>query len=260
MPTFCRHNRFVERCPVCSRETSEREAALRPAPPKRARRPGPGAAARAGGRAAQRSGGPDLRVRREARAGDDGYRSELVPGLRASADAERLAEELAFAAARLLALASAPPGLYGEIRERAAEDLEGATWACFLLAYLSPAEGEDPFAGIRAAIAAGPPRGAPALPAHGGAPALPDLEGIVLGPRSSHDPARGPATLLAYLQWVQRGGASAAPSGGGERHPPRGRPPRSPATPPGRPRAASSVSSSDSPFRGCRAPVATTCW
>ena len=36
-----------------------------------------------------------------ARAADDGYEHELVPGLRSSVDAGRLADEMAFSAARL---------------------------------------------------------------------------------------------------------------------------------------------------------------
>jgi hypothetical protein len=59
---------------------------------------------------------------------------------------------------------------------------------CFLCSYLCPLEGEDPFAGIRLALAGGP---------------LPDLEGVPLGPRSSHDPARGSETLRAYRRLVE---------------------------------------------------------
>ena len=44
-------------------------------------------------------------TRRAPRAADDGYRNPLVPGLRATADAERLASALAWAHARL-----EPPG------------------------------------------------------------------------------------------------------------------------------------------------------
>jgi hypothetical protein len=142
-----------------------------------------------------------MRVRREGRAEDDGYRSELVPGLRASADALRLVQELAFSSGRLLALAAEPPDLYGEVRALAGEDLERATWACFLIAYLSPLEGEDPFAGIRIALARAPALGE-----------LPDLDDIPLGARTSHDLNRGTDTLTAYRQWVARGGrADAAP-------------------------------------------------
>jgi hypothetical protein len=68
---------------------------------------------------------------------------------------------------------------------------------CFLSAYLCPLEGgrgSDPFAGIRRA-----------LEADWRAGELPNLDSIPLGPRSSHDPARGDATLRAYLQWAARG-------------------------------------------------------
>jgi hypothetical protein len=57
-------------------------------------------------------GGQEVRVHRESRAGDDGYRSALLPGVRASADANLLAEEIAVAHGRLLALGAAPPDLY----------------------------------------------------------------------------------------------------------------------------------------------------
>ena len=132
----------------------------------------------------------------EQRAEDDGYRSPLATGLRASADAERLAQEIGFAEGRLLALRTAPPDLYGEIREQ--EDPEQAMWMCFLSAYLSPLEGPDPFAGIRKA-----------LQADWRAGELPDLNEIPLGPRTSHDPARGDATLRAYLQWAEHAGSQA---------------------------------------------------
>jgi hypothetical protein len=189
---FCRHNRFIERCPIC------RETVPGLAPPESTRRrPRARASERAaengrasGRRAApRRRGGPELRVRRESRAEDDGYRTALAPGLRASQDAERLAEEIAFADGRLVAITMAPPDLYGEMREQ--EDREQATWMCFLAAYLSPLEGEDPFAGVRRA-----------LEADWRAGELPALEEIALGPRTSHDPAHGDRTLRAYLQWA----------------------------------------------------------
>jgi hypothetical protein len=132
-----------------------------------------------------------VRVRRELRAVDDGHRSPLVPGLRASQDAARLAEELAFGVGRLSVLATAPPDLLGEARAQGASgDLEQATWTCFLIAYLCPLEGSDPFAGIRRVLGDGP----------GG------LEGVPLGPLTSHDPARGDATLRAYRQWAEHAG------------------------------------------------------
>ena len=124
--------------------------------------------------------------------------------MRASADASRLAEEIAFSSGRLAALALQPPGLYGEARTLAAEDLEQATWICFLLAYLSPAEGEDPFAGVRSVLAA-----APGPFELAGAAEL-DIEQVPRGPRSSHEPGRGLETLKAYAEWVQRGGRAGA--------------------------------------------------
>jgi len=194
MPTFCRHSRFIERCPICSKTLPPRT----PSEASSARAKAP-RAARAGSAGTQRRHGHSgaLRIRREGRAEDDGYRSELVPGLRASADASRLAQEIAFSSARLLALAVEPAGLYGEARSLAAHDLERATWTCFLTAYLGPLESEDPFAGIRLALG-------------DGAGELPDLQDIPLGPRTSHNPARGNETLAAYRQWIQRGGTAGA--------------------------------------------------
>jgi hypothetical protein len=197
MQRFCRHNRFVERCPICRETVTPPEGG--------GRRSGAAGAedgldsAHPGRTAAGRRRGTTPRVRRrtgvqvshERRAEDDGYRTPLAPGLRASQDAARLAEEIGFADGRLLALTTAPPDLYGEMREQ--EDPEQAAWMCFLSAYLCPLEGPDPFAGIRRA-----------LEADWRAGELPDLDGVPLGPRTSHDPARGDATLRAYLQWVAR--------------------------------------------------------
>jgi hypothetical protein len=147
-----------------------------------------GGARRASTARARRAG---LQVSRARRAEDDGYRSGLVPGLRASEDAARLAQEIAFADGRLSVMATAPPDLYAEVRE--VRDTEQAAWMCFLSVYLCPLDGADPFVGIRRA-----------LEADWRAGELPDLEEIPLGPRTSHDPARGDATLRAYLQWTAR--------------------------------------------------------
>lgn len=192
MPTFCRHNRFIERCPICSRTLPGNEPAG--GAPRRAR-----AAGQARSATGPRRGATGLRVRREGRAAEDGYANELVPGLRASADAARLAEEIDFAAARLAALAIEPPGLYGEARELAGGELERASWICVLCAYLGPTEEEDPFASIRAVLEAAP--GPAAAGELGGL-----LDDAETGPRSSHEPGRGAATLEAYAQWVGRAG------------------------------------------------------
>lgn len=135
-------------------------------------------------------------MRRLERAADDGYRSPLVQGLRSSADAERLAAELAFAAKRLERLSASPPGLYEEIA-RADGEVEERAWLAFLIAYLCPLDGEDPFASVRAArtpwTSDMPPR----------------LEGLQTGPRTAHDPARGLATIDAYSAWAARTGSQA---------------------------------------------------
>ena len=136
-----------------------------------------------------------MRVRKLTQAADDGFRNELVPGVKASADAERLATELAFATARLAELAADPPGLYAEIG--ASPDPEEALWLAFLTAYLSPTEGDDPFGSIRAAH----------VPWASGE--LPDLD-VALGIRTSHDRPAGGRTVLAYRSWATRAGSQEA--------------------------------------------------
>jgi len=183
VPSFCRHNRFIERCPICSK-TLPGQPARTPSARASTKRAGAGAAT-----ARRRPGGAGLSVRRENRASDDGYRSALLPGLRASGDAHRLAEEIAFSRGRLVALGSAPPDLYAEVQALAADDLEQATWACVLITYLCPLEGEAPFAGIRLAL-------------REDRETLEDLEQIPLGPRTCHARARGSQTLIAYRRWI----------------------------------------------------------
>ncbi len=200
MPTFCRHNRFIERCPICSKDLP----GSAPSAPVRAKRPASGASKRP--RAGRTARHEPMRVSREGRAEDDGFRSPLVPGIRAAADAERLAAEIAFSSGRLLALAADPPGLYGEARALLSTDRERASWVCFLIAYLGPLQDvEDPFAGIRVALAAMPGPDAPIA-----AEALEDPAAIPIGPRGSHDPVRAGETLSAYRQWVQRAGGAPA--------------------------------------------------
>lgn len=141
-------------------------------------------------------------MRKEVRAADDGYRNELVPGLKSTADARRLAEELAFSAARLAELATDPPAGYAAVAT--AGDPEQALWIAFLIAYLGPLEGDAAFAAIDGALtdwASGE---------------LPDIGDATLGPRSSHDPKRGDRTLVAYRAWAQRGGGQLAGLAGEE--------------------------------------------
>jgi hypothetical protein len=171
MPTFCRHNRLVQNCPICSKE---QDVDMRPVV-------SPGG----------------LTVRRLSRAAEDGFRSALVPGLRSGADAQRLAEELAFAATRLERLAADPPGLYAEVAD-ASHPIEERSWLAFLIAYLGPTDDEQPFAGIaqaRTTWGSGEP---------------PHLDDVVTGPRTAHEPGRGERTIGAYRAWAQRAGTQEA--------------------------------------------------
>lgn len=117
MPLFCRHNRLTANCPICSRELQAELKAVAPSRPAR----------RGTARTSSSTPRRGVVTRKLARAADDGYRNPLVPGMRATADAERLAVALAAAAARL-----EPPGPYPEVA--AEPDLEEATWLAFLLA------------------------------------------------------------------------------------------------------------------------------
>lgn len=223
MPTFCRHSRLIQNCPICAREQQvQMRPVVSPSAPRsalpRTERP---AGERQPRRAtAPRGNGPaGVRVRRIGRGGDDGYRSPLVPGLKSSQEAERLAAEVAFAATRLDVLAGDPPGLYAEVAggtpgeapgagTAGGQDLEERTWLAFLIAYAGPAEGEDPFASIRAARTSW---------ASG---ELPDPAALEPGPRGAHDPARGTRTLEAYRSWAARAGSQAAAFGGDDAWPP----------------------------------------
>src|SRR5436305_1268212 len=214
MPSFCRHNRLVQNCPICSKEQDvEPRPLISPSLPRggltqphsatpRPRSGGRSAASRSASKgsrsAAGRGGSSAIRVRRLRSAVDDGYRSPLVPGLKSSEEAERLALELALAAGRLQALSDDPPGLYGDLAAPTG-DPEERTWLGFLIAYLGPLETvEDPFAAIsavRTSWASGE---------------LPVLDALQSGPRSAHDPGRGDSTMRAYRAWAERAGSQSA--------------------------------------------------
>jgi hypothetical protein len=197
VPNFCRHNRLIQNCPICSRERElELQAAVPPASSRSAgARRGSGTASGPRARSGPRLG--RVSVRRLDRGADDGYRSPLAPGLRSSTEAQRLAAELAFASGRLNALATDPPGLYAEVADRGA-DIEERTWLAFLITYLCPLENDSPFAGIEALRSSW---------ASGG---LPDLSALATGPRTAHDPAAGTRTLGAYRAWAGRAGSQFA--------------------------------------------------
>jgi len=205
-PTFYRHNRFVENCPICSKKERAKPGTVSGSAssgPGGARRTSPAQARHsASGAVKRRTPRPSSQmvVRHSKRAADDGYENDLVPGLRSSEDAARLADELSFAIARLEELRTAPHGLYGEVAALAASgEVEEGLWLTFLIAYLSPLEAvEDPFAAItEARVPWGPGE-------------LPRLDGVTLGPRSAHDPANGDRMLVAYRLWAAKGGTQHA--------------------------------------------------
>ena len=170
---FCRHNRMTANCPICSKELeAELRAKAPPRPAGRARAAAPGTRRRA---SAQRGSG-SLVTRRLARAADDGYRNRLVPGLRATADAERLAAAMMIGAERL-----EPPGPYEEVATE--PDVERAAWLAFLLALAGPGDPER-----QAAVLAGPPPSAPS-------------------PTPWREHAR---TIAAYATWAERAGSQEA--------------------------------------------------
>jgi hypothetical protein len=171
MPLFCRHNRLTQNCAICSRELgsehnvtgSGRAGATRP---RKA----------AGTPTARRK--PGVVTRKAPRAADDGYRNALVPGLRATTDAERLASALAWADARML-----PPGPHPAVA--AEPDLEEAIWLAFLLALTDPGASD-----LHEAIVEAHPTWASAE--------LPDIPGV------------DPRTIPAYRAWAERAGSQAA--------------------------------------------------
>ena len=169
MPMFCRHNRLTANCPICSRDL---QAELQSKAPQRTR------TSSSSTRTRSTSPSRGVVTRKLARAADDGYRNPLVPGIRATADAERLAAALAAATARL-----EPPGPYPEIA--AEPDLEEATWLAFLLALAGPQAPE-----LQTAIREARPAWASGE--------LPELPG---------DRAR---TAAAYRAWAERAGSQAA--------------------------------------------------
>ena len=180
MSMFCRHNRLTASCPICSQESKARTAK-----PASSGRRAAGAPASAGRSAAGTGGGGSTRrsstrlvTRKLARAEDDGYRNDLVPGMRARADAERLAAALVLATERL-----APPGPYPAVAQES--DRDEALWLAFLLALVGPDAPER-----QSALLAQRPSWASGEE--------PDL------------PSEQRRTVQAYRAWAQRAGSQAA--------------------------------------------------
>jgi hypothetical protein len=205
MPSFCRHNRLLQNCPICTKEqnitmrpvvTRFGDLPPRPAPNPDARSSGPARGVRTGVSRA-RTGG--MTVRRLARDQGDGFQSGLVPGLKSAAESRRLADEVAFASARCDRLRTDPPGLYAAVAD-GATDVEQRCWLAFQVTWLSPLDADDPFAAIVAAHTPWDPD----------AVAAPDPEHALIGPRGTYDPATAARTAEAYRAWAARAGSQAA--------------------------------------------------
>lgn len=197
MSTFCRHGTLTESCPICRADVEFAQRTT--AKPRQGK--GAARAASTATRSRPTAGGRGGRItiRHEIRAEDDGFRTPLALGLRSSADAERLAEELARSTGRLALLADTPPGLYAEVATES--DIEEASWLALLIAYLGPGEAADPFEAIRS------------VRTRWSSGEFPDTAPARLGPRSPHTAERGDATLVAYRRWAERSGSQAAAFG-----------------------------------------------
>lgn len=203
---FCRHGRREDLCPICAREKKKRKPTASSATSHSSIARPPRAVVEA--RASARKPGSGVRVRKLARHADDGWRSELLPGVVSSRDALELCRQLVRSRARLDRLASDPLGPYATAAELAGGDerqREEATWLLFQVAYYGPVEGEHPFAEIaRLSVGWDDP--------------LPDdelLRTAKIGPRGAHEHDRGTRTLQAYREWAVRGGGQLAGLQGG---------------------------------------------
>ena len=128
-----------------------------------------------------------MRVKRESRAEDDGYRSGArCPGCAPPPTPSGWPRRSPSPRAPAQPLRARSPGaLRARSRARRRRTSSGRPGCCFLIAYLCPLEGEDPFVGSACGAA----------PECSSARAAGDLGGSPLGPRTSHDPARGAGTL-----------------------------------------------------------------
>ena len=154
------------------------------------------AAARRRPRRAERRGG--LTVRRMARAADDGYEHDLLPGP-AHLGRRRHGWPTSWPSPPRGSASSQrdPPGLYAEVAR--ARDREEAAWLAFLDRLPLAARGRGPV---------GRHQRAARVPWASGE--VPDLEGVALGPRTAHDPRRGAPRSWPTAPGPQRAGSQVA--------------------------------------------------
>lgn len=114
MPTFCRHGRFEASCAICRQEKAKAEPkTVTPRAKGTAARRPTSSAKPAASTSSTRS--RTLVTGRLQRSVDDGFRSELLPGVRSTADAQLLFEEVTAAEARLATHATGEAGPWGAV-------------------------------------------------------------------------------------------------------------------------------------------------
>ncbi len=152
MPTFCRHGRFEASCAICRNEKAKAEPQTsRPASKgTSARRPASSSAsATPTGRTRSRT----VVTGKLTRNADDGYRSDFLPGIRASADVMVFAQELTVAEARLSSIATDDAGPWAVVAEHAA-DPSKAFVAALVVAVASPDDAAGSLSTAVSALAA----------------------------------------------------------------------------------------------------------
>lgn len=207
VPTFCRHGRFEASCAICRQEKAKSE-------PQAVRPQTKGTAAR---RPTSSSTAPTQRTGRSrtvvtgklTRNADDGFRSDLLPGVRSSADAMVLAQELTLAEARLSSIATADAGPWAIIGAQAGDQAR-AFVAALVVAVASPDGTAGSLVTAAGALAALEPLLADVDDSGAIAGASTIAEILDAGPRGprAHDAAG--VALAVPAQLAQRSGGSLA--------------------------------------------------
>ncbi|MEH3054763.1 MAG: hypothetical protein PGN13_12295 [Patulibacter minatonensis] len=205
MPTFCRHGRFEASCAICRQEQQKTE-------PRKVTPSSKGTAARRPVGSSKAAGSTSTRSRsmvtgKLSRTADDGFRSELLPGVRSSADALRLAQELTTAESRLSKHGTPEAGPWAVIAELAGEP-HRAFVAALTIAVASPdgASGSGATAAAALAAVSAADASLQALDLVGAATEAQTI--LSTGPRGprAHDAAA--AALSVPAQLAQRSGGS----------------------------------------------------
>ncbi|MFT4035822.1 MAG: hypothetical protein QM679_09650 [Patulibacter sp.] len=214
MPTFCRHGRFEASCAICRQEQTK--AAPKAVTPRTkggaSRRPASSASAPVGSRtgAARTRGVVTGKLQRAA---DDGYRSDLLPGVRSTADVLQLAEQLVLAETRLAAYGGAQAGPWAAVAA-----LAGEPHRAFIVALVTALASPDSLAGSIATAAAAQEalEGGGDAAARGELAAIDELAALLAaGPRGprAHDATAAALAVPAQLAQRSEGGLESALTG-----------------------------------------------